>query len=211
MSLDGPSKHWTVTVDGKIVTPRHIEISSRWGTLAWGAKLETGREKRCEGWSFAEAGGGGAVTIPYVLHNGTTLVGMILEDRPNLGSKAAWCAIGGFIDPGESHREAQAREAAEEAGVDTEKARELAGLPATQDRLYYVSDIEKGEGLHTYALEMSMDALEADGDHWRLKEGAGAGFKAPALVGFFPWRTTVQMSPDVCLRSGVALLLAELL
>ena len=97
--LEKPAQHWTVTIDG-VRQPgiRHIELASQWGTLIWGQRPEG-----FEGWTFKEAGG--AITIPWARLNGRILIGMIAEMRPNMGQRPSWCAIGGILDPGETHQQ----------------------------------------------------------------------------------------------------------
>ena len=111
---------WNVTI-GKDGT---VKISSKFGTLYYGFRPEG-----YDGWVFAENNGGGAVTLPYTYdENGNLLIGLILENRANMGGEVL-CVIGGFVDPQETHYQAQVRESQEEAGVDTALARELEGLP----------------------------------------------------------------------------------
>ena len=102
-----------------------VIMKSPFGTLSYGWRLEG---NGFDGWIWEETGGGGAITLPYFYLGRQLFVGLIKENRLNMGGEAL-CILGGFIDPGESHKKAQAREAQEEAGLETVKAKELPGLP----------------------------------------------------------------------------------
>ncbi|MDO8590550.1 MAG: NUDIX hydrolase, partial [bacterium] len=116
---------WAVSVNGEESDIKIFEISSRFGTLTYGLRPEG-----YDGWAFREAGGGGDVTLPFSFTpDGELLIGLLLESRANMGDQPVWCVIGGFIDAGETHEMAQAREAVEEAGIDARKAQILPGLP----------------------------------------------------------------------------------
>lgn len=162
---------------------------------------------RPEGWQgllYREIGGGGNVTIPWARgENGQVLVGMALENRPNLGKAPVWCAIGGFIDPGETRDQAQVREAAEESGLDTSGAKGLPGTGVVADRLYYVADVGKGEGVHIYEHELRMDQLEPAGENvWRPKPGM-LHHKKESLTRFFPIGQAALMTGDSYMLAAI--------
>ncbi|HEX7651794.1 MAG TPA: NUDIX domain-containing protein [Candidatus Paceibacterota bacterium] len=202
--LEKPAQHWTVTIDG-VRQPgiRHIELASQWGTLIWGQRPEG-----FEGWTFKEAGG--AITIPWARLNGRILIGMIAEMRPNMGQRPSWCAIGGILDPGETHHQAVLRETMEESGIVTETAISLSGLPLISDRLYFVADSAKDEGVHAYHLPFSGEDLElaADGG-WQLKDGLS--LKGESVLRFFPWKEAARMTADSLLAAGILRLLSNVL
>lgn len=199
---------WTVLVDGEERKVGIVEIKSKFGTLTYGLRPEG-----YDGWVFREQGGGGAVTVPYTrTPEGELLVGLLLEKRANMGDKSVWCVIGGFVDPDESHSAAQAREAAEESGLDAAKAEELTGMNTNANRAFFVADANAGEGVHAYSLSLPFDWLEADGESYKLKDAALlSGFKKAGDVRLFPWRKAIDCSPDALARSAIAQLLAAVL
>lgn len=82
------------------------------------------RPEGYDGVSIREFNGGGAVTIPYMIHpdTGRIYVGVIKENRPLLGGEV-WNVPRGFIDMGETHQEAAEREVVEEMGYQRESGR----------------------------------------------------------------------------------------
>ena len=129
-----------------------------------------------------------------------------------MGDQPVWCAIGGFVDPGESHGKAQEREAAEETGLDAAKAEELAGMNTNANRAFFVADASTGEGVHAYGLSLPFNWLEVDGESYKLKDAALlAGVKKAGDVRLFPWRKAIGYSPDALARSAIAQLLATVL
>lgn len=199
---------WTVLVDGEKVQAGKVEIMSKFGVLVYGLRPEG-----YDGWAFREQGGGGAVTIPYThTPDGELLVGLLLEKRANMGDQPVWCAIGGFIGFGESHQQAQEREAAEESGLNATKAEEFVGMATNANRAFFITDASIGEGVHAYSLSLPFEWLEADGESFKLKNVALLpGFKKSGDVRLFPWRTAVELSPDALARSAIAQLLASVL
>lgn len=157
--------------------------------------------------------GGGSVTIPYAhTPEGELLVALIKEQRANMGEEAVWCVIGGFIDPGETHRQAQAREAAEEAGIRTTSARQLPGLCTNANRAFFVADAAAGEGVHAYGFEFPFNLLEVEGSNYKLKDSALiVGIKKPDDLRFFPWRNAIISTPDALARSAIAQLLVAMI
>lgn len=204
---EGKGRGWTVFINGKEQQVGKVEITSKFGALTYGLRPEG-----YDGWVFREEGGGGAVTVPYArTPNGELLVGLLLEKRTNMGDEPVWCAIGGFIDQGESHDKAQSREAAEETGLDTAKAKELPGMNTNANRAFFIADASAGEGVHAYGLLLPFDWLEADGESSKLKDAALLGYKKAGDVRFFRWREAIGRSPDALARSAIAQLLASVL
>ena len=203
-SLNEAPKNWSLKIDGEDVIARHLELNSRWGKLSFGMRPEG-----FEGWAWE--GAGGVVTLPYVHEDGQLLIGLLAEHRPNMSETAVYCVIGGFVDPGEDDRAAQARESMEEAEIDTTRAFEMKGVPTLEDRMYFVGEYGK-VGNRAYALRFELTDLEEVGDHWELRKGASAsGLKKPQELHFFPWREAVRITADSLARSAIALLLCELL
>lgn len=199
---------WTVLVDDEERKVGSIEIKSKFGTLTYGLRPEG-----YDGWAFREQGGGGVVTVPYSrTPDGELLVGLLLEKRANMGDQPVWCAIGGFVDPGETHGQAQAREASEESRLDTTKAEELAGMSTNANRAFFIADANAGEGVRAYGLSLPFDWLEADSEGYRLKDAALlASFKKACDVRLFLWRDAIGRSPDALARSAIAQLLVVVL
>lgn len=72
-----------------------------------------------DGIMIREFGGGGSVTIPYMIHpeTGGVYIGVVKEYRPLMGGEV-WNVPRGFIDYGETHRQAAEREDIEEMGYE---------------------------------------------------------------------------------------------
>lgn len=205
-ALPEPSKHWRVEIDGMVTDTRHIKISSRWGELSFGQRLDTGRVSTCEGWLWHETNGGGAVLLPYARVEGELMIGLILEDRPNLGEKPVFCAIGGGVDVGESHRDAAVRESYEEtSGHVFGEIFQLPGLGGVQDRLYYICD-HATEGVRSFAVETLVECV--DGIY---RPVALPGNKPICNVRFFPWKVAAKVTPDLIARGAILQLLTVLL
>lgn len=206
---EGHKRGWKVLIDGKEQKVGRIEISSKFGTLTYGFRPEG-----YDGWAFLEQGGGGTITLPYTYTlDGELLVGLLLEKRPNMGDQPVWCAIGGFVDPGESHEQAQVREADEESGLSTAQAKEFPSMANNSNRGFFVADAGAHEGVHAYGLLMPFDWLEEEGggNSWKLKLNTHLDHKKAGDVRFFRWRDAIRQCPDSLARAAIAQLLAEVL
>lgn len=203
-------KDWVAHVNGLPMEINHL-------TMVYQGKsvLEYGmRPEGYDSWTFREHGGGGATTLPYVRpQSGIILVGLLLERRPNLSEEPVLCAMGGMLDPGESHQDAQAREADEESGLNTGKAVQFPGPATVVDRLFWVADVDAGDGVHSYYLELPFEQLEPGNElgTFRLKEGVLPETKKRELLVFMNWQDAVRSTPCSLARSSIAQLVAELL
>ncbi|HLD63335.1 MAG TPA: hypothetical protein VI913_00385 [Candidatus Peribacteraceae bacterium] len=189
---------WTVCIDGRTEPVSHIACTSKYGTLEWGKRPEG-----FTGWVWNEAGGGGAITIPYSYRpDSELLVGLIEENRLNMGG-LRWCAIGGFAELPATHAETQVKEARDEAGIDSRQTFPL-GIPQISNRLYFVGDPTKDEGVHAYALEVPFAQLD---QNMQIPEAEGKLGKAT----FHHWRKAVlEICGDVLATAAVAQLVAKL-
>jgi 8-oxo-dGTP pyrophosphatase MutT (NUDIX family) len=180
-----------------------MSLSSKFGELSYGARPYPA-------WVFREAGGGGAVTLPFVRNpQGEILVGLLLEDRPNMGG-LRWCAVGGFIDPNETHMETGLRETMEETGMAVPPIFELDGMAMNPNRQFFDADPEKGEGVRTFGMELPADWMVPNGDgSFRIKEGIQVGVKNPERLAFFPVRDAIRKTGDALALGALAKLWAS--
>jgi ADP-ribose pyrophosphatase YjhB (NUDIX family) len=177
--------------------------TSKYGELYFGVRSDGHR-----GWWFKEQGGGGAVTVMYSRDNdGNLLVALRNEMRPNMGGARRWCIPGGFIRAGESHVDAQAREALDETGVDTQEAYALPGLPFISNRAFFVANPIQGEGIHAYALQVPFTQLRETEDGYELTTHI-PDFKEQEHFRFFEWREAVKKTADGIALAAIAQLLA---
>lgn len=222
LKIDGitEQKHpWLLEVDGQPVPFKERVLFTN---PQHGVAVGLGVRHR-EGWvgpGIAEKGG--VITIPYSFTNdGQLLVGLIQEKRPNLVSDAientmVFDAVGGMVDPGESHEQASSRETVEEAGF-TVKLEELPGF-TTWNRLYNYCELDTGRGvLKRYVMEIPFAELvrRESGEGYVFGPGALAKYKLnktkemPALV-FFDWVRAAEITPDLIAHGGFIGLLAKL-
>ena len=206
----GSKRGWKVLVDGDEVQACMVElVSERHGRLVYGLRPEG-----YDGWAYYEPGGGGGATVPFVRHpDYGLLIGLVRESRPNMGDGPVFNLIGGFVDSGEKHAAAADREREEETGITGAQSIELEGAPANSNRAFWVTDLDKDEGLHVRGVELPHTMLELCGETmvFQLKEGHGIDMKKAADVRFFRWKDAVRTTPDALARAAIAQLLAQVL
>lgn len=206
--LDTDRRGWTVYIDGVETGVCEITIVGPKGELRYGKRPEG-----YDAWVFREEAGGGSVTLLFTRDlNGNLLVGLIREKRANMGNAPVWCIMGGFVKHGESHEQAQQREAAQEGDINTSAAQILRGVPTNPNRAFFVADVEQAEGVHAYALQVPLEWLEAEegSDFLRFKSHVLlSGTKGTSDVRFMPWKQAVLCSADSLARSAIAQLLTE--
>lgn len=150
------SRNWHVCINGaqvpdvSFLTIDHKVI----GTLSYGDT-----PAGYDGWAFHEAGGGGAVTMPFTAIDDVLWVGLVQQHRHNQGGDV-WNVPRGFLDSGESHQNAASRELAEETGylVDAGTVFRLPGVGANPNSTFFETWGD-GEGVGFFALEVSPDNL----------------------------------------------------
>jgi len=191
---------WTVTLDGREVSCRSLHLESVFGTLSYGW-----HPKGYDTWGFAEEGGGGALCIPTCLKDGEWLVGLVEEDRANLGGRTL-CAPGGFVDPKEQQSAAARREVSEETGIDA-VVHPLEGVPFVPNRAFFFALPTQGQGIHAFTFEVPPEDLQerTPEGYWRLPPRGKA--ELDGLL-FMPWRVAVARCPDALSLAAIARLLA---
>lgn len=199
------SHAWQVEVDGKLISFYHARIFNENYQLG----MEVGL--RAEGYvgpAFYEKGG--VITILYTYHEAELLIGLLLENRPNLSAEPVLDAVGGMVDPEESHEHANERETEEEAGVKMQ-AEPISGY-TTWNRLFNFADLKTGAGtVKRYVLEVPFSFLEKQDDaSFRFSSLAikTHGFKAKVV--FLPWLEAAEKTPDLIAHGGILGLLAKL-
>jgi hypothetical protein len=208
--LDDPAKRsWIVKFDGKELTaqPNLVEIEDEMR-----GKITIGQwPQGFHGWAF-DPHTDGTVTIPWSRSPaGELYVGLIHEQRSNMGPEKIWCPLGGSVERGESFRDAEKRESMEEGGLDTSGSVSLPGLPINADRAYYIQNPHKGEGLHVFGLEIPFMMLEPD-DSEILRPRAGTIVSTrESELRFMPWKKATALSADGVALAGIARLLSVLL
>jgi ADP-ribose pyrophosphatase YjhB (NUDIX family) len=205
---DDLNRGWAVKIDGVESDARLVEISSaRFGTVTYGERNGEGFDT----FTYKPIDGNGAVTLPYSYDDqDRLLIGLLLEERPNLSDELVPSIVGGFKEPGESAQGTQVREADEETGLDTVAAHKLPGLPVVQDRFFWHTN--PGEGVESHALEIAHSRIEqSDDGYWRLKPTGDADLVAKQrLLVFMPAAKAIIDSPDAMARAAIAQLLVFL-
>ena len=157
---------WQIEVNGETIEGQITE--ARLGSEHLGIDVVYGqRPEGYDGIVIRERGGGGAVTIPYMVHPETSdvYVGLVEESRPTIGGKVLNVPRG-FLNKGEGHDDAAIRETTEETGYKAAASRVIklaAGL--NPNSTYFdtsrTNDDGTPEGVAVYAIPVGIGELEA--------------------------------------------------
>lgn len=208
-------RDWRVFVDGKLVEQVSILTMEhpRLGTLTYGAT-----PLGYDSWSFHEHGGGGSVTLPFIVANDVVFVGVVRQLRSNQGGKV-WNAPRGFLDPSEERAQGAAREVTEEFGLLGQMALvfPLPGQPGNPNSAFFETWAE-GEGVSFFGLKIDAALTEPAENGFRFKPGvldqspAGQQERITEMIGealFIPWFEAARLG-DLFTNAAVARLLALL-
>jgi ADP-ribose pyrophosphatase YjhB (NUDIX family) len=156
---EGAERGWTVKLDGKEVSANHIEMANpELGTSV----IYGQRPEGFDGPILKERGGGGSVTVPYMIHptTGALYVGLIREYRPTMGGDGVHYAVPrGMLDMGESHLDASVRETKEELGLKSNTLEPILLAEGKNFNSAFFDTSEDGEGVKFFALPVSLEDL----------------------------------------------------
>lgn len=216
---------WNLEVNGE---PVDNVTSMRLAHPAMGVDLEYGaRPEGYDGFVIHEPGGGGAVTIPYMIHpeEGKIYVGLVREFRGPAGGFVLNVPRG-FLDPGETHDVAAAREVKEETGLDVLTDRMISlssGLNPNSTFFDTSRETQDGdpEGAHIYGLPVKPEEVEAvmaeDGSKYYqfrpdIREQADGDKPAERIMGsMFVPMDVARRSADMYTRAAAGDLMMHLL
>lgn len=153
---------------------------------------------------------GGAITIFYSFaEDGELLIGLLSKKRPNLDTNPILEAVGGLVDPGETHTQTQVRETEEESGINM-IAEELPGFTAW-NRLYQFANLSSGEGAgKRYVLQIPFNLLNEKDGQFQFGAKVVEQCKFSPDVIFLPWVEASLTCPDNIALGGIVALLALL-
>ncbi len=154
---------WSVDVNGQ--TLDMPIIGARFKQNKMGIDITYGqRPEGYDGVTIREHGGGGAVTIPYMVHpeSGDVYVGVVTESRSNLGGFVENVPRG-FLDAGETHEDAAKRELKEETGFKALGGRvvKLTQRGLNPNSTYFDTSHSEQEGVNIFAVRVESDELVA--------------------------------------------------
>jgi 8-oxo-dGTP pyrophosphatase MutT (NUDIX family) len=145
---------WRVELDGTEVTP--LARSVRLWNEKMGLEVRYGmRAEGFDGVLLHKPKGGGSASFPFVIWKNDLWIGLIEEQRYNMGGKIL-SASGGYVDHGETHIETAQREFEEEVGVKTSSLKmiDLNQIAEPTNTDVGIADTSRlREGVHYYALE----------------------------------------------------------
>ncbi|MDX9970762.1 MAG: NUDIX domain-containing protein [Candidatus Gracilibacteria bacterium] len=197
---------WRVIINGHQVEAKHAQfVHDKYGRVVLGLRPEG-----FIGWAFFEPGGGGSVSIPFTKSpDGELLIALIKENRANMGG-SRWCAIGGYLTPGDTHQKTAERETEEEAGLVVSKPVSLPGLPGCINRATQVANPDEDEGVHGFAIEIPWGLIEKTEEGYKMAPGT-ISHKRESEMRFFHWKDAIRLTADMLARGAISQLLAELL
>lgn len=121
-----------------------------------------------------EINGGGVVVVPYFVENGTLFVGIIKETRPNVSPDKEYISVvRGFINPGDTPREAISHEIGQEMEFDG-NPRDIAQHLQTLGIASQDPDMFGLGGVTYYALPIDKDILDEKDGKFVIKENLRA-------------------------------------
>lgn len=211
----GMARGWALFVNEKLVPTEISEVQlvhEKFGTFTYG-KSPSGNYDQ---WAFHEAGGGGAVIVPFVRYQKELFIGVVEQPRPfQKNSGPVLNLPRGFIDPKESHFESAVREFREEVSVESiARVFLLDGEPGNPNSTFFETWGE-GEGIHFYAVEMKADEMEKSTLNETLSirkdlikplDKSAEGIMKSI---FIPWQKAMLLG-DMMTSSGVGHLIAHL-
>jgi len=207
---EGMKRGWSLLVNGNPVPDVNqlVLFHPRFGALYYG-KSPSGNYDQ---WTTHEVGGGGSVTVPFVLIEGALYIGTVTQPRPLQDTSGPVPNLPrGFLDPGESHFEAAMRETEEELGI-TASSFELPGEPTNPNSTFFETWGE-GEGVRFFGLELSENMVKAKGDEYVFDEKLvkPVSKSAEGIMGasFIPWQQAALVG-DMFTIAGVSRLVTYL-
>jgi 8-oxo-dGTP pyrophosphatase MutT (NUDIX family) len=162
---DQENRGWFVEINQDVVLGSVSE--AKIVNESMGIELSYGmRPEGYDGVVIHERGGGGVVTIPYMIHPETKVVyvGLVQEYRPTLGG-SVWNVPRGALDDEETHDNAVERELHEETGYKAVASRVVklaTGLNPSSAFFDTSGTNEDGspEGVSVYGIQVMLDELE---------------------------------------------------
>lgn len=207
----GKDRGWRVLIDGIEQEVGLIELISQYGKLTYALRPEG-----YDAWVFEEAGGGGAITIPYCITSAREiLVGLLGENRPNMVAGAdlnSLCVIGGFNDFGETTDQTQSWELTEETGLDL-KAKKMDGLALNPNRAFFVTNHLEDKGVIAYCVRITEKMLTQDHNEencFIFNDPENIIFKKAANVCFYRWEKAITFTADALAAAAIGRLAASL-
>jgi hypothetical protein len=223
------ARGWTLRVNGEPVEDSITGVTLEHDKL--GVKISYGeRVEGFDGPEIRETGGGGSVTVPFMLIDGGIYIGMVTQHRSGVGGEIAEVPRG-FLNPvgpdgkPEDHLSGAARETTEEVGpLDSIRSRLISlrrGVNPNTTFFNTTGTDQEGEpnGVAFYGLQVmpeEVEQYEVDGQTiYRFKEDIRQGSKgdkaAERITGtvFVPLEEAYR-SPDMMTQAATGALLAHM-
>lgn len=203
------------------VTSLHLVNESRGLDLEYGQTEVKDQEGKVlfgyDVWKFHEPGGGGSVTVPYAWIENQLYLGVVKQNRPNLGGIFDELPRG-FLNIGETHMEGAIREGSEELAtpIDPDSVFEI-GREKNPNSAF-LDTSRPGEGVSFIAFELTEDQIEKTVDengvtHYRVIADVKAQAKSKEEDGILSSELVLHSvaikSPDMFTAAGAGLLLSH--